>query len=210
MPLPLLAAGIGLGLANAAGRFISGIGQKKESKKINPIFNQYKSSPFAGQQLSLAQQLYGGRMFGAPQLERNIFSNQANQMGNVSRNATDSSQLLALGAAGQGLTNQSLSDLQTTEAQNRYNMLGNLNRAYGTMIGEGDKEYESMFQKYQMDAQRKDALRNAAAQNKYGAISDLSSMAFTLGTSGLNFGNIFGNKKPGMGALGTTVGGLAK
>lgn len=184
MPLPLL-LGAGLALGNAAGRFISGIGQTKESKKINPVWQQYQSSPFAGQQLSLAKQLYGGRMFGAPQLERNIFSNQANQMGNVSRNATDSSQLLALGAAGQGATNQSLSDLQVQEAQNKYNMLGNLNQAYGTNIEEGDKVYDSMLQKYQMDTARKDALRNAGAQNKYGAVSDLASMAFTAGTSGM-------------------------
>lgn len=188
MPLPLL-IGAGLGIANAVGRFISGNKQKKEARKINPVFNQYKANPLAGQQLSLAKQLYNGRMAGAPQLERNIFTNNANFMGQVDRNATDSSQALALAAAGQGQTDQSLSNLQTQEAQNKYAMLQNLNQAYGTNIEEGDKEYQSMLQKYQMDAGRKDALNSAGAENKYGAVSDLSSMAFTLGMGGLFGGN---------------------
>lgn len=185
MPLPLLAIGAGLGIASSIGKFISGIGQKKESKKINPIFNQYQANPFAKQQLGIAQQMFGGRMAGAPQLERNLFSSQANFMGNVNRNATDSSQALALGAAGLGQTNEALSDLQTKEAQNKYVMLQNLNQAYGTNIREGDKEYESMRYKFETDAARKDALRNAGEQNKFGAISDLASMAFTAGTSGM-------------------------
>lgn len=185
MPLPLLAVGAGLALANTAGKFISGMKQTKESKAINPVWKQYQTNPFAKQKLDISKQLFGGRMAGAPQLERNIFTAQANQMGNVSRNASDGSQALALGAAAQGQTNQSLSDLQVQEQQNKYNMLQNLNQAYGTMIDEGDKEYQSMLEKYGMDVNRKDALRSSGAQNKYGAVSDLASMAFTAGTSGL-------------------------
>lgn len=200
MPLPLIAAGAALALGNAAGRFISGAKQTSESKKINPVFNQYQRSPFAAQQLALAKQLYGGRMFGAPQLERNIFSNQGNTLDAVNRNATDASQALATAAGVQGQTNEALSDLQIREAQNKYNMLGNLNQAYGVNIGEGDKEYESMLTKYRMDAERKDALRNAGAQNKYGAFSDLSSMAFTLGTGGFFGGGGGGAKMPKIGA----------
>jgi hypothetical protein len=191
MPLPLAVPLIAAG-ANMIGRFISGAKQTKESKSINPVFNQYKSSPFASQQLSLAKQLFNGRMAGAPQLERNLFTNNANFMGQVNRNATDSSQALALAAAGQGQTDQSLSNLQTAEAQNKYNMLGNLNNAYGTMIDEGDKEYQSMLQKYQMDVDRKDALRNSGAQNKYGAVSDFASMGFSLAGGG--GGGLFKNK----------------
>lgn len=197
---PLMAIGAGLGVANMIGKFISGAKQTKEAKAINPIWNQYKSSPFAKQQLGIAQQLFGGRMAGASQLENNIFANQASQMANIGRNATDSSQLLALGGASQGMTNDALSGLQMQEAQNKYNMLQNLNQAYGTNIREGDKEYESMLQKYQMDSQRKDALRSSGAQNKYGAVSDLASMAFTAGTSGMPFKDMFGfgggNKMP--------------
>lgn len=194
MPLPFMAIGAGLGLLGQVGKFLSGAKQKKEARKINPIFNQYQASPFAKQQLDLAKQLYGGRMPGAAALEKNIFSSGANAVNAGLRNATDASQALALGAASQGQTNESLSDLQTKEAMNKQAMLQNLNQAYGTNIAEGDKEYESMLQKYQMDAQRKDALNSAGAQNKYGAVSDLSSMAFQLG----EFQNPFGtaNKLP--------------
>lgn len=179
-----MAIGAGLSLLGAGGKFLSGLRQTRESTKINPVWQQYQTNPFARKQLYTAQNAYSGRMAGAPQLERNIFSSGANFMSNVNRNATDSSQALALAAAGQGQTNESLSNLQTQEAQNKYSMLNNLNRAYGTMIGEGDKTYQSLLQKYQMDAERKDALRSAGAQNKFGAVSDLASMAFTAGTSG--------------------------
>ena len=177
MPIPLAIPAIVAGIG-AFGKFFSGAKQVKESKKINPIWQQYQTNPFAKKQLETAQQMFGGRMAGAPQLQQNIFSSQANQLDNVSRNATDSSQALELGAASQGQTNQSLADLQIQEAQNKQMTLGNLNQAYGTMIGEGDKTYESLLQKYQMDAQRKDALRSSGAQNKYGAFSDLASMGF--------------------------------
>lgn len=180
---PLMAVGGILAGVNAIGRLFGGGKQVKEAKKINPVFNQYQTNPFAKQQLGLAQQLYGGRMYGASQLQNNIFSNQANTIDAVNRNATDSSQALAMAAAAQGTTNEALSDLQIKEAQNKYNMLGNLNRAYGTMIDEGDKEYESMKYKFETDAARKDALMNAGKQNKYGAVSDMSSLAFTLGST---------------------------
>lgn len=197
---PLLVIGAGLGLLGAGGRFLSGNKQVKESKKINPFWQQYQTNPFAKRQLGVAQQLFQGRMPGASLLEKNIFANQANRMYNVNRLATDSSQALALGGQAQEQTNDALSDLQIKEAQNRLSMLDNLNRAYGTMIGEGDKEYQSMLQKYQMDVERKDALRNAGASNKYGAVSDLASMAFSLaGMNGFGGGdtpNISGSFSP--------------
>lgn len=193
MPLPLAIPIIAAG-ANMIGKFISGAKQTSESKKINPVFNQYQSSPFAKQQLGLAKQLFGGRMFGAPQLQNNIFSNQANTLDAVNRNATDASQALAIAAGTEGQTNEALNDLQIKEAQNKAMMLQNLNQAYGVNIDEGDKEYQSMLEKYGMDVQRKDALRNAGAQNKYSAVSDLASMGFSLGTSGM-FGGGLGKLK---------------
>jgi hypothetical protein len=187
VPFPFLAIGAGLALAGAAGRFFGGVKQKKEARKINPVFNQYQANPLAKKQLGLAQNMFAGRMAGAPALERNIFSSQANTLDSISRNATDASQALALASGTQGSTNEALSNLQNQELLNKQMMLQNLNQAYGTNIREGDKEYESMLQKYMMDSQRKDALTSSGAQNKYGAISDLSSMAFTLGMG--NFGN---------------------
>lgn len=180
MPFPLLAIGAGLAGANAIGRLFGGNKQKKEAKKINPIWQQYQTNPYAKAQLGLAQNMFGGRMAGAPQMERNILANQAGTVANINRNATDGSQALAMAAATQGQTNNAFSNLQMQEQQNKYSMLNNLNQAYGQMVDEGDKVYQSQLQKYQMDVQRKDALNNAGMQNKYGAVSDLSSMAFGL------------------------------
>lgn len=180
MPFPLLAIGAGLGLANSIGRFISGGKQKREARLINPIWHQYETSPYAKSQLGIAQQMFGGRMAGAAGLEQNITSNKANTISNIQRGATDASQALALAAGAQGQADNAYSKLAIDESQNKQMMLGNLNQAYGQMIGEGDKVYQSQLQKYQLDSQRKDALNSAGMQNKYGAVSDLSSMAFSL------------------------------
>jgi len=186
MPLPLLAIGAGISAANAIGRWFSGKKQKKLANQINPVFNQYQASPYAGKRMGLAKQLFAGRMFGAPQQERNIFSNQANTLNNVNKVATDASQALAYGAAAQGQTDDALTGLQTAEAQNKYNLLGNLNDAYQGMIGEGDKEYDSMRYKFEQDVNQKNALMESGMQNKYGAIGDLSSLGIQL--SGLTGG----------------------
>lgn len=187
-------------------KFLTGAKQSREAKKIKPVWQQYMTSPFAKQQLGLARQLYGGRMFGAPQLERNIFSNQANFIGNVLRNARDSSQALALGAASQGQTNEALTDLQTREAQNRYSMLENLNRAYGVMTGEREKEYQSLHEKYLQDVQRKDALAQAGATNKYGALSDWTSLGLRFASlmMGNPAGAFGGNQTPTLAQPNTT------
>lgn len=190
MPFPLLAAGAAISLANQVGKWFGGNKQSKEAKKINPVWTDYQSNPYAARQLAMAQNMFGGRMAGAPQMERNILSSQGNTMANVNRNATDASQALAYGAASQGQADQSFTDLQTAESQNKYNMLGNLNNAYGAMINEGDKVYQNKMQKFMIDSQRKDALANAGAQNKYGAGNDLSSMFMQLGM--LNGGNAGG------------------
>jgi hypothetical protein len=180
----LLGIGTALGGIAAVGKFIQGAHQNKLAKKIHPVWEQYKTNPYASQQLGMAQQLFNGRMLGAANQERNIYSNQANFNANVSRNATDGSQALALAAAGQGQADQSFSNLQTQELQNKYGMLSNLNNAYGQMIGEGDKEYNSMLQKYQMDVNEKNALRGAGANNMFGAVSDLSGGLIQMGQLG--------------------------
>ncbi len=191
---PLMLAGMGLGAIGSICKFLFGSKQRREGKRINPVFNQYQANPFAKQQLGIAQQLFNGRMAGAPQLERNIMASGANFNANVGRNATDGSQALALAAAGQGQTNQSFQDLQTQEQQNKYGMLQNLNNAYGVNIQEGDKEYNSMLQKFKMDTEQKNALLGGGAQNQFGAFGDLASL-------GIQAGQYFDTKKTGTGNM---------
>lgn len=177
MGLPILAGiGAGIGALGSLGKIIFGGGQRREGKRINPIFNQYKTNPYANQQLGLAQQLFNARAPGAQQQEQNILTNQANYNAGLSRNATDSSQLLALASLGQGQTNNAFQNLQMQEAANKQNMLGNLNNAYQGLISEGDKEYQSMLQKFQMDTAQKNALMGGGMQNIMGGIGDLASL----------------------------------
>lgn len=168
MPFPLLlAAGIA-----SAGKIGLGLLQNAKANKIHPQWQQYQANPLAAQQLGTAQNAYNGRMGGAVQEEQNIFNNQANTQASVDRNATDSGTALAMAAAGQGSTNDALNKLGIQEAQNKYNLLGNLNQAYGTNIAEGDKVYNSMLQKYQMDSGAQQQLRSSAFNNIFGGAND--------------------------------------
>jgi len=54
-------------------------------------------------------------------------------------------------------------------------------QAYRGAISEGDKAYESMVQKYQMDTQAKTALKNAGQQNIFGGIGDIGAGAMQFG-----------------------------
>ncbi len=194
MPFPLAAGGLVLGAANQIGRYFSGVKQNKLANKINPVYTPYEKSPYAEKQLGVANQLFNGRMAGAANMERNIATSQANATSKVNRNATDASQALALNAGIQGQTNDAFMDLQTREAQNKYAMLDNLNRAYGVNINEGDKVYQDKMQKYQLDMQAKNQLRDAAMNNKYGAVNDLASLGIMGGQ--LMKGGVATQQKP--------------
>ena len=191
---------------------IQGIANVKRQKKANKALDQlltqdpnYQQNPYAGQQLGIAQQLFNGRMAGASNLEKNIFTAQANTQGNINRNATDSSQALALGAAAQGQTDQSLQDLQTKEQQNKYSMLQNLNEAYGGMIREGDKSYQDKIRRFGDLA----SIRGQQQQNKTNALNGIfnglnSDINQGLSILGMGMGGGFGNMfKMGGGGGGT-------
>lgn len=185
----LIAGGIG-----ALGKIGAGIFQGKQANKINPVYEPYETSEYAKSQLGLAQQMFGGRMFGAGDLEKNIYGSQAGYMGNVNRNATDSSQALALGGLAQGQTNQAFQNLQIQEQQNKYGLLDNLNRAYQTMTNEDWKEYQDMLNKYELDTKQKDALRESSWSNIFGGISDIGGGLIGMDNLGL-FGGGGGKQK---------------
>lgn len=171
-----------------------GLFQNKKAGKIKPVWEEYKTNPFATSRLGMANQMFFGRMAGAPALEKNIMTNQANMLSGFQRGATDASQFLGAAAGAGGLTNQALTDLQTREAQNKQLMLGNLNQAYEGMIKEGDKGYQSRMQKYLMDIETKNALRQSGISNIFGGIEGIQEA----------FGNVIG------GLTGLPTGGLGK
>lgn len=194
--------GLAGGLIGGIGSLLKipfGIHQNHLANQIDPQYHAYQTSPYAKQELGTAQQLFNGRMFGAADQERNIGASQAQFVNNAQNNATDSSQLLALGGLSQGQSNNAYQNLQIQEGQNKYNLLGNLNQAYQTMVGEGDKVYQDQMQKYQMDTQQKEELKNSAFANIFGGIGDLSSL-------GIMGGQLLGNKAKTIPAWDNTTG----
>lgn len=192
--LPLAAIGAGLGLVGTIGNlFASG----RANRRLNDLIKQdpsYQSSPYASQRLALAQQLLNARMPGAATQERNIYGTQANTLANIQRNATDSSQALALAAGTQGQTNQAFNQLGQQEAQDYYNRLSNLTGAQQGMIQEGDKVYQDQIRRFQDLA----SIRGAQTQNTSNAWQSVSN----LGMGTMNFGlasgmNLFGNGSGG-------------
>ena len=176
--MSFLGVSVGLGVVGAGTKIASALHQNHLANQIQPDWQQYTTSPYAKQQLGIAQQLFNGRMPGAAEEEQGILNSQGNYLENVNRNATDSGQALALGGLSQGMTNDALDKLGIRELQSKTSFLDNLNNAYQTMIGEGNKEYQSKEQKYLSDVEAKTALRNAGAQNLNSAFNDLSSSAF--------------------------------
>ena len=186
----------------ALGKVFSGIKQNKLANQINPFFQQYQENPLAKQNLAVNKNMFYGRMPGAQKAESNILQSQSNLFSNAQRGATDASQLLAVGSGLQGGTNEAFSNLAAAEGQSKAGLLTNLGQAYRGAISEGDKAYESMAQKFQMDSQAKAALRNAAQQNIFGGIGDIGAGAMQFGMlkSPLKYGNFL--SKTGNASLG--------
>lgn len=195
MPLPLLAIGAGLGLVGGIGKMI---GRGKANREMNKLLAQdptYKENPLAKQRLGLAQQLLNARMPGAASAERNIYSNQANQLSNLQRNATDSSQLLALGSGAFGQANQAFNNLGEAEAQNYQQNVQNLNQAQQGVINEGDKVYQDQVRRWGDMAQ----IRGAQNANRQANWGDVGNLGFGLANFGMSGGmnGLFGGNGGG-------------
>jgi hypothetical protein len=186
----------------ALGKVFAGIKQNKLANQINPFFQQYQKNPLAQENLAVNKNMFYGRMPGAQKAESNIMQSQSNLFSNAQRGATDSSQLLAVGSGLQGGTNEAFSNLAAAEGQSKAGLLTNLGQAYRGAISEGDKAYESMAQKFQMDNQAKAALRQSGMQNIFGGIGDIGAGAMQFGMlrNPAKFGNFL--SKTGNSSLG--------
>jgi hypothetical protein len=145
---PLSLISLGVGGIGAIGGIINKFASSGKLQALEAQDPTYKVSPYAANQLSLASSLLNARMPGATAMQRNIYQNQANQLGNVNRNATDSSQALAMGATAQGQTNQAFSNLSTQEQQDYYNRLQNMNSAQQVMSGEWAKQQADQVRRF--------------------------------------------------------------
>lgn len=198
--LPFAAIALGAGALKGITSAVQGFGAGRQAKKINPVWKQYQTSQYAKDMVGDAQSRLNARDFGAQALYNNIQTGAQNAMAGVQRNALTPAAALAAVAGISGQTNQSLFQQAQAEAQNFYQRQGRLDQARGVMIQEGDKEYNSMLQKYNMDMDRKTALENKRDQsfmNAFGSIADGAATGAFMKQAGM-FGGV-GKRPRGVG-----------
>jgi hypothetical protein len=149
-----------------------GLYQNIKAGQMNPEYVPYQKSPYAEARLGVAQNLFNGRAAGAAAQERNIYASGANATNNINRNATDSSQALALGAGIMGQQANAFNQLGIDEAKNKYNLLDNLNQGYDAQTRENDKVYQDKLMKYKMDKEEQAQLRGAGFSNIFSGFND--------------------------------------
>ncbi len=182
------------GAMGTVGTIFGAVAGMKADKKLSKLQREdpaYTESPYVKQRLSLAQALLNARMPGATAMEQNVYANQANTTSNLQRNATDSSQLLALGAGVQGQTNDAFGKLGLAEAGDYYNRLQNLVGAQEGATEEHRNLFDDALRRWQDKVninQAQYAMRQQGAQNFInlgGSVGgSVSSMGGGMGSSG--------------------------
>jgi hypothetical protein len=128
---------------------IAGIKADKKLDKLLETDPQYTSSPYAANNLGLAQTLLNSRMAGAASRQNNISSSGANVRAGITRNATDSSQALALMAGTQGQQDQSFNDLAVQEGQDAVQKQQQLFGANRDMTAEHKDLFDDSVRRWQ-------------------------------------------------------------
>lgn len=171
---PLSIASLGLGLIGGIGQLF---GTSSANKKLQAL--QQQNDSLADNRLGLAKTLLNARAPGAAMAEKNIFSNQANQVGKVNQNATSSSDAILADSSIGGQTNDALNKLQTSETDDYQRRYGNLGTAQ-----------DAKLQSLEGNAQ----LQGAQSANKYNTWGNISNLGFGLADVGLagGFKNLFG------------------
>ncbi len=196
MPIPLLLAAAPA-IASSVFGAVKGIQAMNQSRKIKPDYYalndprlQEMASPQAQQMLGLAQSQLNARNPFAAAVQRGILGSQAGAMAGMQRAVTDPSQALAMTAALQAQTDQSMFGQAQQEQAGYQQRLGNLTQAQQTMISERDKAFQERMNKFMMDTEQKAALQNAGAQSLINAGTSLSSALIPMAKG-------MGGAKPG-------------
>ncbi len=177
---------VGVGVIGGVASIVSRSNANKKMKKLQEEneANAYQENPEARKRFAMAQTLLNARMPGASAIEKNIFTTGANQLSQVQRNATDSSQLLGLGAAIQGQQGQQLSDLGIMEQQDYQRRYANQENAREGLIEEGDKVRADKNRIFSDKVQTQGAI----SQNNQNSWHDVSNMGFSMANFGANGG----------------------
>ena len=179
--------GMALQVAGTIGGNLSAGKTRRDLTKIGKQDPDYQESPYAKQNLGLAQSLYNARMGGAAALERNIYGTQANTLANINRNATDSSQALALAAGAQGQTNDAFGKLGVMEAQDKQQRYQNLTAAQAGMTEEHTKNFDDSVRRWQ-DQLGILMKRHEIRQQQWSNVSNLGSSISGAGSMGFGGG----------------------
>jgi len=128
---------------------IAGIKADKKLDKLLKTDPTYTSSPYAQNNLGMAQTLLNSRMAGAAARQNNILSSGANVRSGITRNATDSSQALAAMVGSQGQQDQSFNDLALQEGQDAMMKQQNLMGANNAMTQEHKDLFDDSVRRWQ-------------------------------------------------------------
>ena len=187
--------GLGVGLASGLAQGIFGIFQGakmlKEAKKINPVWENYKVSPYASAALGLAQTSMGARNPARAAMERQMLASQANVLASGQRAGLTPTQQAQMALSSQGQMEQGIENLGTMDMAFRQQNRADLNRALDAMTGEERMKFQSMAMKFDRDQAQRNALRSAGQQNITGAIGRLGATGY--GAARLANPNLFGS-----------------
>jgi hypothetical protein len=175
-------AGLGVSAASLVGKSVA---RGKANRALDSLQEQdpaYVENPIAKQRLGLANTLLNARMPGAVQAERNIYTNQANQLGNVNRVATDSAQALGMAAGIGGQTNDSFNKLAMAEDQDYQRRYGNQVAAQEGLINEQDKVFQDKTRRWGDMAQ----IQGAKSENRTNMWGDISNFGLGMADMGIN------------------------
>ena len=174
-PEMLAMMGVNLGLSGAQTAY--GIFQQQkaqnELKKLGAR-PEYKVQPEAYKQLGIAQGLASNRNLpGQQDMEAMIDAQTGNAVTDINRSGGSmADRMAAIAAAYAGGTTQKAGI--GLQAQQQYlNNLQNLQQAYGQMVAEKDKVFESKQQNYDLKAMALQALLGAGIQNIGGGIQGM-------------------------------------
>lgn len=180
--LPLIMAG--LGVAGGIGKMFARAKANKDLKSLMGQDPVYQQNPIAAQRMALAQQLFNARSPGAAAVERNIYGTMGNVLNAGQRNATDSTQALALASAAGGQAQQGFNQLGIQEAQDQQRRYQNLIGAEDAVIREGDKVFEDSTRRYD----NRVGIQGTINKNRQSSWQELSNMGFGLADFGMKGG----------------------
>lgn len=187
--------GLGVGIASNLAQGIFGIFQGakmlKEAKKIKPVWEQYKTSPYASAALGLAQTSMGARNPARAALEKQMLATQANILASGQRAGLTPTQQAQMALSSQGQMEQGIEKLGGMDMAFQQQNRSDLYKALDAMTGEERMKFQSMAMKYQMDQAQQNALRSAGQQNITGAIGRIGAAGY--GTARLGNPNLFGS-----------------